>query len=236
MSLTNSISILIACAVLFAAELSLYFKTGMPAALSSTGLPMVAAYKFLWLTIFTAAAGILAPVAGLVARWTQRRLFGLLAWGFLVGIAMLGFTVYSFLRAPSPAFIPEPPSPAAAGAAARKIGEAVQFVDSKFQQPEPEKIAVILRFRNNATRTITTIDYLFSLTDETSEVLLSIPIREKIYIPTGLAATSDLTWTRSAFTDPAPFDRMKEALEKGALRAVVIPQRAEFDDRSVAEG
>lgn len=255
MGIQKSIGVLFVAGVLCFLEWMIYQKTGMSKALGSTGLSMVTAYKFLWLMVLTGAAGVTAPLASFLTKITGRKNFGWACWGALVGLVMLGYTAFSFLGAqsvPSPgAGIPpvSPPpqtrvsaetlgepqaSKPASSTSSRKIQDTVVLADSKVEQVEPEKIRVGLQFKNISTRTVTQLDYVFSFTDETNRVIFSIPMREGIYIPPGLIGESSLDWTKSGFPDPAPFERMKDALSKKTLKAVVTVQRAELDDKSVA--
>lgn len=240
--------IFLAAILLLALEVVLYFSTGMAQALTSTGLSMAAAYKFLWLMVLTGAAGILAPVAAIVTAATQRKSLGLASWVVLIGLVMIGYTTISFLKAPSPAPSrpelaepalppsPSPEPPTLPAPAAKKITEVVELADSRIDQLDPEKIRVTLQFRNKSTRRITELDYAFTFVDDTDRVLMSIDLREGLFIPPGLTGESTLDWGKSGFKDPAQFDQLAEALSRGVLKVSVTLQRAKLDDGTIAEG
>lgn len=277
MTIQNAILVFVVSAVLLVLELALYFSTGMPHSLTASGLGMVAAYKFLWMTVLTGAAGLLAPVAALIGNATGRKELGVVSWGVLVLLAMAGYTTISYVNArslpptpagfdsflaalaesqaptfenvappkvgipPVPPVTPQPPAVEAQATppppqAARKIADTVEFVDSKTEQVDPEKIRVLLHFKNKTTRRITEIDYAFTFLDEAQHVLLSIDLREGLFIPPGLTGESTLDWGKAGFKEPGQFDRLKETLSKGTLKVAVTIQRAALDDGSVAEG
>lgn len=245
MSTKSAVFIFLLAAVGLAFELFIYFSLGMAQALTSTGVGMVAAYKFLWLMVLTGATGLLAPVAALVTSASQRKSVGLASWVVLTGIVMLGYTTFSFVNAPKPAVpletqptLPaaaEPSLPPAPTATTKKISGVVELADSKIEQLDPEKIRVTLQFRNKSTRRITELDYAFTFVDDTNRVLMSIDLREGVFIPPGLAAESTLDWTKAGFKDPVQFDQLTEALSRGALKVSVTLQQAKLDDGTIAE-
>jgi len=123
----------------------------------------------------------------------------------------------------------------AASASAKKIGDVLEFAGSKLEQTEPDKIRAVLKFRNPSPRRVTEIDYAFTFVDETDKVLLSIDLREGLFIPPGLTGESVLEWAKSGFKDPAAFETIQEAYNKGTLKAVVAIQQVKLDDGSVVE-
>ncbi len=213
-------------------ELFVYFTTGMPKALNATGLSMVAAYKFLWLIILTGAAGILAPVASSLENLTGRKISGWAAWIILVGLAMVGFTLFSFLSAPSKTGQPTeaatsaalPPEPSSS----KKIGEVIELVDSHVGMVN-EKINVSLVFKNKSDRGIKEISYAFSLGDK-EQILLSINMRDVTSIPAGLVAESRLEWIKPNFKDPAEFEKLSQAVSKGGVKVSVSLESVVLDD------
>lgn len=234
MSLRASLLIFLALALLCVAELAVYFKTGMSRALSGPGLAMVAGYKFLWLTVLTGAAGLAAPIAAIFGTISRRKNVGWVSWILLIWLAMLGYTAFSFLNAPS-ASNPMP-SPVPSSAVSKKIGGMVEFAGAHVERLDAETIRVMLEFENKSSRRIKEIDYSFTFTDDKNEALLSMDLREGLSIPPQLKGASTLSWTKSGFKDPAHFDRLEENLVKGTLQTSVTVQRIVFTDGTVVEG
>ena len=136
----------------------------------------------------------------------------------------------------SPAPPASTPAPPAAPAASRKIADVIEFAGSKVDAAEADKLRVAIQFKNKSTHRITELDYAFTFVDENNKVLLSIDLREGLFIPPGLTGESTLDWAKSGFKDPASFDKLNDAYKKGALKVSVTIQKATLDDGSIAEG
>lgn len=240
MTIRTSLLILFAAFLICLLELVIYFSTGMPKALSAPGLAMVAAYKFLWLMILTGAAGILAPVGASLENITGRKISGWAAWIVLVGFAMIGFTMLSFLGvSPTPGGSVESQPRTAASAPApasqpsspwKKIEEVIELVDSQVKLVEPEKVSVTLIFKNKSGRRIAEIYYAFALVDN-GQVLLSINVQDTTSLPPpGIMGQSRLEWVKSNFKDPAEFEKLTQAVSKGGVKASVNLERVLLDD------
>ena len=255
MTFRDSILVFTLAALLFVFELLIFRSTGMRPALHFQGLSMVAAYKFLWLMVFTAAVGILAPVGALIGSVTRRKNFAVASWAFLIMVSVIGFTTLSFLKARSfpnsSAKEPSPPSPSPQQASSTspvgteaatplvsslKLREVVEFLDSKVEQAGSDQIRVILRFRNKSIHRIKDLDYSFSFLGEKDRVIVSIDFREGLQIPPSLVGESTLNWTKSGFNDPAQFDQLSQEWAKGTLKVAVTLQRATLSDGTVVQG
>ena len=256
MNLQHTLFIFAASVVVFFVEIVIYSASGMREALHGSGLAMVTAYKFLWLMVMTAAAGFLAPVAFLLAFASGRKNWGWTAWILLVGLALVAFTALSFTHsknsipaAPAVSATPSSsvvatPSVATPGAsknlltekpAIRKIEDVIEWVDSKIERSEADKLHVALRFKNKSSRRIKELEYAFTFLDDKNNSLLSIDLREGVSIPPGLFGESSLDWSKAGFNDPQAFERLNENYSKSTLKVSVTLQKATLDDGSIAQ-
>ena len=207
-------------------ELALYWMTGMPRALKTATPAFAVAYQFQWLIVLTFAAGIFAPLSAWIEQQSRKRDTGLFCWAIFVGLAMILFTTFSFLKVSS-TLLPLSPQGAAEKqkAGARKISEGIQFVGSHVNLVDPETIKIDLRFQNRFLDEFTELDYIFVALEEAT-IFYRIKIRQPVHIPSHGRVVAALTWKKANFKDPAPFNRLRDAYTKKTLRIFAKPSRA----------
>lgn len=231
MTLRTSLLISAASALILLGELVLYFSMGMPAALESTGLSTVISYKFLWLIVLTASAGILAPVSAILEGFSERKNIGISLWIILIGLAMVAFTSFSFQKASSqapkqmetqrvPVPVKETPNQGKSEAL-----PTVEFVDAAAQMASPDTFRLVLRFKNNADRPLRQILYTVIVSNEANEILLSTNMREDVFIPPGFTAGSKLEWNRGNFPNPVQFETLSQDVGKGTVKVSVTLEK-----------
>lgn len=232
----NAFRIFLIALLLFIFEYVIYTATQMREALSSATLAAVVAYKFKWFMVFTLAVGILAPLAALVQRVTQKSCLGFVSWMVAIWMAMILFTALSFLKArsaappatvsPSPVQITgELSKPAEAAKRGAKISEVLQFVGSKVELPDEETLKINLEFKNLSSEEFTELDYAFTAV-ENGHIFYRIKMRESVYIPANLTASTSLSWQRSALQDPKLFEQFRDAYKNTTLKIFARPLRA----------
>ena len=257
MTMKVAIKIFFAALVLFVLEFLVYVKTGMPRALASNGLAMVAAYKFLWLMVMTGVAGLLAPLSAMMDGSPEKK-FGLVGWIALILIAMQGFTVFSFIKAPSsaapssvsvfPVKVAATPPPAApppapkapeaikeaAAPTGQKAAEFLQFTSGDAEQLDPESIRMTLHFDNKSKKAITQMDYTFGCAVG-SELVFKMNMREDVYFPPGMPGKTSLTWKKSAFKTPELFEKLKTGTSSKTIRIFAPVTQVVLEDGTVAK-
>ncbi len=227
---------MVGATIFFLAEYTIYSFTKMAVVLNEGSLASVIAYKFLWLMILTVAIGILAPVGVLIGSAVKKPHVGLIAWGVLVGAAMVGFTAISYLEVLSKIDQGDVPSPSAGmPKAASKLAELIQFVDAKATQVDPETIHVDIEFKNLSDYEFSGLDYTFIAVKD-GAIFYRIRIRDTFYLPSKLNAKTSLTWKKSAIKDPKLYEIFQEALSKGELKMYAKPERVVRVDGKVIEG
>jgi len=252
MTMKKAMGILIVLAIVLVLELAIYFGTGMNQALTASGLAMVAAYKFLWLTVLTAVLALLAPVGALIEGMTEKKDSGCVWWIVLTGVVMLGFTAISFLQAPSGpsvAAIPQVPAaatplapvpppaippapPVSSEGAGPQIVDSIEMANAKVAATDAETLTMAIDFKNKSSKIVTELDYTFAYLVQ-GKLLLKLNMREGIYILPGETGQTTLTWKKSNFKEnPQTFDEMSKAVSADQLKVVVTPTRAQFEDGS----
>ncbi len=226
LSIKNAIRVLVGAILLFLSEYSLYLFTRMPQALNGGGPAAFIVYQFQWLMILTVAVGLFAPIGAIISEKLKRPLVGFAAWACLVVLSMIGYTSVVFLgMTASPLGLGMPASMNVALQNAKpKISEMVSFAGSKIEQVDPGTIRVELQFKNQTDDEYTEIDYNFAAIDG-DKLFYRIKIRDGVYLPPGIVASTTLTWRKADFKDPALFNRIFTAQQGNKLKVYARAER-----------